>query len=279
MGMVNESLRRLWGDQHGGADFSAYLDDRLDARTRRRIDRHVERCARCRDELAAIRQTRDLLRRVRPVRAPRSFALRPSVVPTRVTLSPRLMYRNAAAAMAAMLIAVSAATLVSPPERIVPETMAEAALAQPSDARAPAALSAAAPSSAPLAQAPAARARDAAADRAVTEPNARPVVGASASAGAPPARVDAVPAKARAASGTAAKAPEIAAAARLAARDGAMRPSAAEKATESAKAAETAAGMVIAFPTDGKIAEVPWAVLIGLATLTVLSGALALRMP
>jgi len=141
------------------------------------------------------------------------------------------------------------------------------------------ALSAAAPSSAPLAQAPAARARDAAADRAVTEPNARPVVGASASAGAPPARVDAVPAKARAASGTAAKAPEIAAAARLAARDGAMRPSAAEKATESAKAAETAAGMVIAFPTDGKIAEVPWAVLIGLATLTVLSDALALRMP
>ncbi len=304
MGMVNETLRRLWGDAHAGADLSAYLDDRLDAPARRRIDRHIAGCARCRDELAAIRQTRDLLRRVQPIRAPRSFALRPSMVPTRIAPSPRLMYRNAAAAMAAMLIAVSAAALVSPPERVVRDAMPVAALAQPAAAPAPAAQAFSA--AAPAAQAPAPAPRAAAADLAVREAVAQPATGAAASgaaptvranatpltarpapaaaAGAPPARVDGAPTIVRAVPAALPRAPEAGVVAqpdtvagRLAARDGATLPSAAGAAADSAKAAETTA-VGTALPAERRIAEVPWAVLIGLAALTAVSSVLALRM-
>lgn len=49
-----------------------YLDDRLDAATRRRVEEHLDTCASCREELAALRgllaEVRDLPRSIEPRR-------------------------------------------------------------------------------------------------------------------------------------------------------------------------------------------------------------------
>ncbi|MGH7314821.1 MAG: anti-sigma factor family protein, partial [Candidatus Rokuibacteriota bacterium] len=52
---------------------SAYLDEALAPADRRRIEAHLETCAECRQELAGLRQTVALLRRVEPARAPVGF--------------------------------------------------------------------------------------------------------------------------------------------------------------------------------------------------------------
>lgn len=56
-------------------NLSAYLDDALSAPERERVERHLAVCARCRQELATLRQTVELLRRIPPRRVPRSFVL------------------------------------------------------------------------------------------------------------------------------------------------------------------------------------------------------------
>ena len=61
------------------ANLSAYLDDELDGRARRRVERHLEGCAACRQELATLRQMVMLLQRAPLRRVPRSFALPRSV--------------------------------------------------------------------------------------------------------------------------------------------------------------------------------------------------------
>lgn len=57
-------------------DLSAYLDGRLAAATRERIDGHLPGCAICQRALEGLRAVRAALQALPAVRAPRSFALR-----------------------------------------------------------------------------------------------------------------------------------------------------------------------------------------------------------
>jgi anti-sigma factor RsiW len=72
---------------------SAFLDDALGPDERRQIEAHLEGCADCRRELAALKQTVGLLHRVEAPRAPAGFV-------DRVTAAPRLVpwYRRLLAA-------------------------------------------------------------------------------------------------------------------------------------------------------------------------------------
>ena len=54
---------------------SPYLDGELGERARDRVRRHLDECAACRDKLATIEMTVQLLREVPPLAVPRSFAL------------------------------------------------------------------------------------------------------------------------------------------------------------------------------------------------------------
>ena len=56
--------------------FSEYRDNRLGEEDRDIVERHVEACAACSEELESLRLTVDLLHRVPEARVPRSFALR-----------------------------------------------------------------------------------------------------------------------------------------------------------------------------------------------------------
>jgi len=56
-------------------NLSAYLDGRLTASERERVERHVAACSRCQEELATLRSTVELLHEVPSVPLPRSFAL------------------------------------------------------------------------------------------------------------------------------------------------------------------------------------------------------------
>ena len=60
---------------------SEYLDDRLDAEERARIEGHLEGCDQCRQELESLRETIGLLRRVSLVEPPRSFKLQEAPSP------------------------------------------------------------------------------------------------------------------------------------------------------------------------------------------------------
>jgi hypothetical protein len=72
---------------------SALLDEALASDERRRVEAHLAECAECRSEVARLRQTVALLRRVEPARAPVGFVDR--VVAAR----PRPWYRRVAAAL------------------------------------------------------------------------------------------------------------------------------------------------------------------------------------
>lgn len=56
-------------------NLSAYLDGRLTDRERTRVERHLASCQDCQEDLASLRQTVSLLRRVPPRPVPRSFVL------------------------------------------------------------------------------------------------------------------------------------------------------------------------------------------------------------
>lgn len=56
-------------------DLSAYLDGRVGGRKGRRIERHLEACSACREELESLRMTVGLLRQLPVVNVPRSFTL------------------------------------------------------------------------------------------------------------------------------------------------------------------------------------------------------------
>ncbi|MEX2221765.1 MAG: zf-HC2 domain-containing protein [Candidatus Rokuibacteriota bacterium] len=68
---------------------SAYVDAALDPDERARVEAHLETCAECRHELAGLRETVALLRRVEPARAPVGFVDR--VV---AAAGPRPWYRR-----------------------------------------------------------------------------------------------------------------------------------------------------------------------------------------
>jgi len=73
---------------------SAYLDEALTPDERARVDAHLETCADCPRELASLRATVTLLRRVQPVRAPVGFVDR-----TLALTRPRPWYRRLAEAL------------------------------------------------------------------------------------------------------------------------------------------------------------------------------------
>lgn len=57
-------------------DLSAYVDGRLDAAARGRIEAHIESCSSCRQTVAELGELRSALRELPRATAPRSFALR-----------------------------------------------------------------------------------------------------------------------------------------------------------------------------------------------------------
>lgn len=73
------NLLRIF-DRHPRADISAYADGELGRQDGERLERHLESCAACRDELAELRALRSALSDLPEVRVPRSFALTPEQV-------------------------------------------------------------------------------------------------------------------------------------------------------------------------------------------------------
>lgn len=68
-------LRRWTRTEHEACqdNLSAFLDGQLSARQHSRVDRHLQGCNACREELESLRQTVSLLRSVPALRPPRSF--------------------------------------------------------------------------------------------------------------------------------------------------------------------------------------------------------------
>lgn len=102
---------------------SPYVDGRVSAEERERIGRHLETCAACRGDLAALQGVVGLLRSVPPVTAPEELraAIRSRVEHAGVPsahggLGPRLAatWRPMAAAVAVVVIGVFAANLLGP---------------------------------------------------------------------------------------------------------------------------------------------------------------------
>jgi len=62
--------------QFVGVRLSAYVDDEISDRERRRIEAHLAHCEECQAELRALRWTVGLLRQAPPVKAPRLFVVR-----------------------------------------------------------------------------------------------------------------------------------------------------------------------------------------------------------
>lgn len=62
-------------------NLSAYIDQQLSASERARVERHLQACEPCREELAALRHTTALISQAPRVHAPRSFALPRSMQP------------------------------------------------------------------------------------------------------------------------------------------------------------------------------------------------------
>ncbi|MBI4497212.1 MAG: zf-HC2 domain-containing protein [Chloroflexi bacterium] len=69
-----------FGHERWQEQLSASLDGRLEEREQAALERHLAGCARCREELAQLRATVALLRRMPAVPPPRSFVLRPEDV-------------------------------------------------------------------------------------------------------------------------------------------------------------------------------------------------------
>ena len=84
---------------------SEYLDNRLEGADRDAVERHIETCAACSEELGSLRMTVQLLSGMPEVQAPRSFAVRESDVGRAGLFMPQgvRVLRPAAAFAAAVL--------------------------------------------------------------------------------------------------------------------------------------------------------------------------------
>lgn len=108
-------------DRHIGQErLSELLDGRLEPAATARVQAHLAACRDCRSEIEELRSTVALLHGMAPVRAPRSFRLRPEQFPSRaappfVDLFGAL--RLAAAGAAALLLVVVAAEVILPQSR------------------------------------------------------------------------------------------------------------------------------------------------------------------
>jgi len=93
-------------------DLSAYVDDMLSERARRRLEAHLDSCEACRQELAELRDTVEVLGSLPMAEAPRSFTLaaapvaevRPRPAARRLEFGLRLATATAAFALAMVMI-------------------------------------------------------------------------------------------------------------------------------------------------------------------------------
>lgn len=103
-----------WGRKKTDCDWaqpllSSYLDNQISVEDRRRLEAHLRGCASCSEELASLKLTVGLLRRVPAVPVPRSFTLSVPEAARRPVLSPAFFYlRNATAVMAAVFVVLIA---------------------------------------------------------------------------------------------------------------------------------------------------------------------------
>ncbi|MBX6771130.1 MAG: zf-HC2 domain-containing protein [Chloroflexi bacterium] len=120
---------------------SEYLNDDLAAEQREAVRTHLSVCSRCRQDLATLRLTVQLVRQAPIYRAPRSFAL-PSSIPSRAARSPLSWARAWTGALAAIFLVLLAARLIlphvlSPSLTAVPEVATSSAAVPPTTSAAP----------------------------------------------------------------------------------------------------------------------------------------------
>jgi anti-sigma factor RsiW len=89
-----------------GESLSGYIDHELSAEDSQRVEKHLEECRACRENLATLRQTVNLIRDLPEVPAPRSFAVRPMPRTERAPARPSWGYGllRGATALAALLL-------------------------------------------------------------------------------------------------------------------------------------------------------------------------------
>jgi len=102
-------LRKIGKSEHEWVEesLSAYLDGELSAGEKARVEKHLEECHACSEDLATLRQTVVLLKELPAVPAPRSFALRPAAIKPQARITaPPLGYGllKGATALAALLL-------------------------------------------------------------------------------------------------------------------------------------------------------------------------------
>jgi hypothetical protein len=120
---------------------SEYLNDDLAAEQREAVRTHLSACSRCRQDLATLRLTVQLVRQAPIYRAPRSFVL-PSSIPSRA-IRPRLPWMRAwTGALAAIFLVLLAARLIlphvlSPSPAAVPEVATSSAAVPSTTSAAP----------------------------------------------------------------------------------------------------------------------------------------------
>jgi anti-sigma factor RsiW len=106
-----DSLRNLGKSEHEWVEesLSPYIDGELSAKETARVERHLQECRACAENLATLRQTVTLLKELPTVSAPRSFAVRPAPVRPKVrAAAPGWGYGllKGATALAALLLVV-----------------------------------------------------------------------------------------------------------------------------------------------------------------------------
>ena len=131
------TLRR--GHRHLGPDTLAeYMDGRLGAAARARVDQELASCADCREELEELRDTVSLLQQLPVEPVPRSFTMpAPPVQPASPRefapmRMPRWVYAGAASAAAvvlAVLVSADATGLLEPTPQVAREVAVEADMA------------------------------------------------------------------------------------------------------------------------------------------------------
>ena len=128
----------LWpGRLHLSAEsLSELLDGRLSSTRRSQVEAHLERCAECRQELASLQYTVELLQRVPTITPPRSFTLAAAPVPMeerREVRIPSWAFGAAAAAFTLVFAVVVSADLggILAGEEVAPGPTAESAAETP----------------------------------------------------------------------------------------------------------------------------------------------------
>jgi len=99
--------------ERAGKLLSAYLDERVNAREYTLVQKHLETCQDCQDDLATLRATMQALHAMPAIQLPRSFTLSRSMArqPRPMWISP--LFRNAMAATAAVCTIIVVGYLVS----------------------------------------------------------------------------------------------------------------------------------------------------------------------